>query len=278
MTVAVKTKDIAGRPRRTASLPPPAGIEDSTAHLKSVAVRAYTGQKAQSFDKKQIVQFLPMVHKIAQRVVTYLKPPLSFKDLVSAGTIGLLKAARDFDPSRRAGFKTYAYIRIKGAILDEMRGLSLLPANLNKQVQRAVELARKITEQSGSVPTDADLAEELGITVNELYKIFENARAQHFISLDGFGDDSAALGVSLAAKTTTPAQQIEKDELIDRLTKAIQQLPERQRRIILLYYHQHLTMKQIAAVFKITEPRVSQLHASALFNLSIKLRQWKDGG
>ncbi len=275
--MAVGTKDITGNSRRAGAFPQPVGIEDSRAHLKAVAVRAYTGQKAQSLDEGQIVQLLPMVHKIAQRVVTYLKPPLSFKDLVSAGTVGLLKAARDFDPSRQAAFKTYAYIRIKGAILDELRGVSLLPVNLNKQIRNAAKLARKIAEQTGTVPTNAELAEKLGISVNELYKIFENARAQHFISLDGLGDESAALGASLAANATTPVQQVEKNELIDRLTEAIQQLPERQRQIILLYYHQHLTMKQIAGIFKITEPRVSQLHASVLFNLSVKLRRWKDG-
>ena len=275
--MAVGTKDITGNSRRAGSFPRPVGIEDSRAHLKTVAVRAYTGQKARLLDEEQIVRFLPMVHKIAQRVVTYLKPPLSFKDLVSAGTVGLLKAARDFDPSRQAAFKTYAYIRIKGAILDELRGVSLLPVNLNKQIRNAAKLARKIAEQTGTVPTNAELAEKLGISVNELYKIFENARAQHFISLDGLGDESATLGASLAANATTPVQQVEKNELIDRLTEAIQQLPERQRQIILLYYHQHLTMKQIAGIFKITEPRVSQLHASVLFNLSVKLRRWKDG-
>jgi len=256
-------------------------LKECRKHLNSVALRAYSGQKRSAnggIENEQIAEFLPMVHKIVRQVVTYLKPPLSFEDMVSAGTVGLVRAAHNFDPSRQAEFKTYAYIRIKGAILDELRGWSFVPASLNKQIRNAMQLSRQIAEQTGTAPTDAELAEKLGITVDELCEIFENARAAHFVSLDGFGEDSPALGNLLAAAhTTTPDEQIERAELIERLAEAIQQLSERRRQIILLYYQQHLTMKQIAEMFKITESRVSQLHASALFNLSVKLRQWKDG-
>jgi len=261
---------------------PPGRIEDSQKHLKAVARRAYSGQKISAQggpENEQIAQFLPMVHKIVQRVVTYLKPPLSYEDLVSAGTVGLVKAARNYDPSHQAEFKTYAYIRIRGAILDELRGWSFVPANISRQIHKALQLSLEISKQTGTAPSDAELAEKLGITVDKLYQTFENARAQHFVSIDGFGgEDSPTLGNLLAAvNTTTPVQQLEKDELINKLTEAIQQLNDRQRQIILLYYQQKITMKQIAEVFKITEPRVSQLHATALFNLSVKLRQWKDG-
>jgi RNA polymerase sigma factor for flagellar operon FliA len=219
-----------------------------------------------------------MVHKIARQVVTYLKPPLSFEDMISAGTVGLVRAARDFDPSRHTKFKTYAYIRIKGAILDELRGWSFMPENVRKRIRTAGQLSRKITEQTGTAPTDTELAEKLGITVEELYETFENARAQHFISLDGFGEDTPVLSNCLtAAHSATPEEKIEREELIDKLAEAIWQLSERQRQVVLLYYQQQLTMKQIADILEITESRVSQLHASALFNLSVKLRQWKDG-
>jgi RNA polymerase sigma factor for flagellar operon FliA len=255
--------------------------QGSRKHLNSVALRAYSGQKKSvqsGVENEQIAEFLPLVHKIARQVVTYLKPPLSFEDMVSAGAVGLVRAARDFDPSHQAEFKTYAYIRIRGAILDELRGWSFVPVNLSKRIRAAQQLIRKITEQTGTAPTDAELAEKLGTTVEELYETFENARAQHFMSLDGSGDDSPALGDLLAvARTSAPDEKIEREELIDKLAEAIQQLSERQRKVILLYYTQQLTMKQIAEVLEITESRVSQLHASALFNLSVKLRQWKDG-
>jgi len=263
---------------QTQKIPEHPLVKGDQKNANTVTMQAYSSQKSRSAEKERIGQFLPMVRKIVQRVITYLKPPLSFEDLVSAGTVGLIKATRDFDPSHKANFKTYAYIRIKGAVLDELRGWSFVPPNLNKQIRNAIRLSQKITEQTGIAPTDAELAKKLGMTIDKLYETFENARAQHFVSIDGFGEDTPALGSSLAtANATTPDKQVEQTELIDKLTEAIQQLPERRRQIILFYYQQHLTMKQIAKVFKITESRVSQLHASALFNLSVKLRQWKDG-
>jgi RNA polymerase sigma factor for flagellar operon FliA len=254
-------------------------LKDSRRHRNAAALRAYSGQKTQSVKNEQIAEFLPMVRKIVYRVVTYLKPPLSFEDLVSAGTVGLVKAARDFDSSYNTEFKTYAYTKIKGAILDELRGWSFVPANLNKQIRSAMQLAREITEQTGTAPTDDELAEKLGVTVDKLYETLGSARARHFVSIDACEEDTPALGgLLMAADTSTPAQQLERAELIEKLTEAIQQLTKRQQQIILLYYQQHLTMKQIAEVFEISEPRISQLHASALFNLSVKLREWKDGG
>jgi len=255
--------------------------QGSRKHLSSVALRAYSGEKRSvesDAQNEQIAEFLPLVHKIARQVVRYLKPPLSFEDMVSAGTVGLVRAARDFDPSRQTEFKTYAYIRIKGAILDELRHWSFVPANLSKRIRNAQQLSRKITEQRGAAPPDAELAQKLGITIDELYETFENARAQYFLSLDGFGDDSPAIGNLLAAgDASDPDRKIERAELIEKLAEAIESLSARHRQVVLLYYQQQLTMKQIAVVMEITESRVSQLHGSALFNLSVKLRQWKDG-
>ena len=257
-------------------------IQEEKNNLNNVALRAYSDQKEfdnSRIENERIIQFLPMVHKIVRKVLMYLKPPLSFEDMVSAGTVGLVRAARDFDPSHGAEFKTYAYIRIKGAILDELRGWSFIPANLNKRIRDAQRLSWKITKETGVTPTDDELAEKLGIDVDELSGIFENARSQHFLSLDGFGENSPALSDFLVADgTATPDEQIERQELVLKLAEAIQQLPQNHRQIVLLYYQQHLTMKQIAQILELTESRVSQLHAGALFNLSIKLRQWKDGG
>jgi RNA polymerase sigma factor for flagellar operon FliA len=253
--------------------------EETRDHLKTVALRTYSTCQKQRVDEKRVVEFLPMVKKIAQRVVSYLKPPLSFEDLISAGTIGLVKAARDYDPAREAEFKTYAYVKIKGAILDELRSLSLLPPNLNKKIRTAMRVSRRISEETGAAPADEELADQLGVTLGELQKTFEGARAKHFISLDSFREDNAGPG-NMPAETNAwrPDQKLERTELIDQLAEAIAQLNERQRQTVLLYYQQNLTMKQIAEILKITESRVSQLHASALFNLSVKLRHWEDGG
>jgi len=255
--------------------------QENRKHLSSAAMRAYSGQKTSfqgDLENELITKLLPMVHRIAGQVVTYLRPPLSFEDMVSAGTVGLVRAARDFDPSHQVEFQTYAYIRIKGAILDELRDWSFIPANVNKRIRDAQQLSQKIMQETGSVPGDAELAERLGVTVDELNQTYENARAQRFVSLDGFGDDSPALGhILVADQTSLPDEKIERTELIEKLSEAIEHLNDKQRQVILLYYQQQLTMKQTADILQITESRVSQLHASALFNLSVQLGQWKDG-
>lgn len=271
--MTTETKDIPETNERQA-----ARDSDGADHLKAVALRTYNGHKHNRIGDEEILHLLPMVRKIARRAVSYLKPPLSFEDLVSAGTVGLLKAARDFDASHQAEFKTYAYIRIKGAVLDELRRASLLPSGLNRQIRTAQELSRRITEQTGTPPTDEELAGKLGISVQEVYELFESARTSRFVSIDAISDEQPALGDLLpAAQTDGPDRLLEKTELIEDLTNAIQELDERRQQIIVLYYNEHLTMKQIAEVLEITESRVSQLHASALFNLSARLEQWKDG-
>lgn len=254
-------------------------VVDTAEHLKAIALRAYNGHKPSAVGNEEILQLLPLVRKIARRAVSYLKPPLSFEDLVSAGTVGLLKAARDFDASHQAEFKTYAYIRIKGAVLDELRRASLLPSGVNRQIRTALELSRKIAEERGTPPTDEELAERLGIPAQEVYELFENARAQRFISLDTLSEEQPALGDLLSVDPSdAPDVLLEKAELVAELAKALEELDERRVQIIVLYYHQHLTMKQIAEVLEITESRVSQLHASALFSLSARLEQWNDDG
>jgi RNA polymerase sigma factor for flagellar operon FliA len=260
---------------------PPAapGPADNSEHLKAVALRAYNGHRPKPVAQEEILGLLPLVRQIARRAVSYLKPPLSFEDLVSAGTVGLLKAARDFDASHQAEFKTYAYIRVKGTILDELRRASLLPAGVNRQLRSALELSRRIAQQTGAPPTDEELAEQLGLAVEEVYALFESARARHFVSLDALEEEQPSLGDLLAtAAGEAPDRLLEKAELVEQLSRALQELDERRLQIIVLYYQQHLTMKQIADVLEITESRVSQLHASALFSLSVKLEPWKDDG
>ena len=252
---------------------------DHDDHLKAVALRAYSGHKHQAITDDEIVELLPMVNKIARRTVGYLRPPLSLDDLISAGTVGLLKAARDFDASHQAEFKTYAYIRIKGAILDELRRASLLPSAVNRQVRQVLQLSQEIVQQTGSAPSDQELAERLGISVEDVGSLFESARAQHFVSIDGLSDEEPALGKILAAADNTgPGSRLEKAEMLGQLTDAMQKLDARRLQIIVLYYHKHLTMKQIADLLEITESRVSQLHASALANLSAMLGDYHDGG
>ena len=249
-------------------------LEPQPAVAARQALKAYGNCIQQTKEDELIVGYLPLVHKIVSKVVSYLRPPLSREDLISAGTIGLVKAARDYDSSKDAEFKTYAYIRIRGAVIDEMRSWSFTPSSVKKQFQQAREVSRRILDKEGFLPSDEELAGKLGIGLDKMYKMFETARAKHFLSLSRMDDDSPMLGQMLAGDYSQPEESLEQAELVANLSAAIGKLPDKERQIIVLYYHKELTMKQIAEVLKVTESRISQLHAGALFRLSVLLKEW----
>ena len=238
-------------------------------HKKSAGLRAYQQQQSMSDQDQRIVSYLPLVHKLVSQVINYIRPPMSSEDLVSAGTVGLIKASRDFDATKDAEFKTYAYIRVRGAIIDELRQWSFTPPEVGKQLKEINKFCEMTVEKTGLAPTDEDIAREFGISVERLYKIFDGARASHFLSIHGLSEDTPALSGLLAGKEDDePSGRIEKQELVEKLGQAIQKLPQKQKHIVILYYDQQLTMKQIAGAMNLTESRVSQLHAGAIVKLS----------
>ena len=241
--------------------------------LRARAKAAYGQQSRERLEEKLILDHLPLVRHIVHKVSAHLASKVDIEDLVSAGTLGLVKAARAFDPDRDAEFKTYAYIRVRGAVIDELRQRSFIPTALYNQVHQAEEAYQRLASERGQPPSDEDLAAELGMSTGQLYRMLEDARKQHFLSIHGLTEDSPVLGQFIPPDSSrTPAAEAERNELLTRLAGAIRQLPERDRIVILLYYERDLTMKEAAEVLEVTESRVSQLHASALFKLATKLR------
>ena len=254
-----------------------ASRHEGNGHLRPAAIRAYSHQARQTRQNDLVVQYLPLVHKIVGQIASYLHPPLSREDLISAGTIGLVKAARDYDPAQQTEFKTYAYIRIRGAVIDELRGWSFAPPQLQRQFDQAREIVRRAAEHTGSAPSDEELARQLDMPIDKMYRMFENARARHFLSIHALSGEAPALAEALtAAGQPRPEDRLQRRELLAQVTRAITELPKRQRQIIILYYGKELTMKQIAEVLHVTESRISQLHAAALFRLSAKLRSFSE--
>ena len=251
--------------------------EDHREEINNTATQATVIPKKKAYNEKLVIEFIPLVHRIVQQVTSYLHPPLTRDDLVSAGIVGLIKAAQNFDPSKEAEFKTYAYIRVRGAVIDELRNWAFTPSIIKKQFDLAQQIVREYVEENDMEPSDNTLAERLDMTPDKMYRMFETARARHFLSIHGINDNMPALGKSLMCKRTyDPKDWAEKEELSEKLAEAIEQLPEKQKRIILLYYHSEMTMKDTAEVLEITESRVSQLHAAALFKLSMKLKLWDE--
>jgi RNA polymerase sigma factor FliA len=245
---------------------------------KKRVLRAYATEQKKLEEEKLILDFLPLVHRLAQNIAGYVRnSSLSYEDLISAGTMGLVKAARDFDASRDAEFKTYAYIKVRGAIIDELRAWTFTPANVAKNIEQVNTIIHQHIDQTGSAPSDEEIASRMNLSLDKLYRVFEQARQQHFLSIHKLTDVGPALADTLIDNTgEAPDSNLERAELVEQLANAIQSLPQSQRHVIVLYYQREMTMKEIAAVLDVTESRVSQLHAAALVRLSACLRRWRD--
>jgi RNA polymerase sigma factor for flagellar operon FliA len=241
--------------------------------LRAKASKVYARQSRETLEQRWILDHLPLVRHVVSKVTGSLSYGGDVEDLISAGTLGLVKAARAFDSTRHSEFKTYAYIRIRGAILDELRGRSFVPPSVHGQLRSIRRTYEALAAENGSPPSDEDLAARAGMSLRELYRTLSEARKQSFMSIHGLDDDHPVLGSFLPPDgAEAPDTQAERRELLDSLTAAIRQLPRRDRLVLLLYYERDLTMKETARVLGITESRVSQIHASALFKLSMKLR------
>jgi RNA polymerase sigma factor for flagellar operon FliA len=239
------------------------------------ANQAYTAQSRQSQEEAWILGHLPLVRHIVAKIASHAASKADFEDLVSAGTLGLVKAARSFDPHRDAEFKTYAYIRVRGAVLDELRKKSFVPTGQIHQIRNVQRIYQQYVAEHGNTPTDEDLAERADLSVEQLYKVLEEARKQNFLSIHGLaGDEDDERTHSLVPPDAAPSpdDQVVRKEMLERMSQAIQSLGERDRIVLILYYERDLTMKEAAQVLGVTESRVSQLHAAALFKLSMKLR------
>jgi len=248
----------------------------STAAAKTLGAKAreaYANESQKAREEERILSHLPMVRHIVNKIAGHLRRNIDLDDLISAGTVGLVKAAHAFDPARHTEFSTYAYIRIQGAVIDELRGRSFIPAESSRSIRKTREAYQTFLAVNGRPPADEELAAQAGITIEKLYKTLEDARRQHFLSIHGLSDDQPALGRLLPAdEESSPGPQAERHELLQCLTRAIQELPERDRTLVILYYDRDLTMREIAETLEVTESRVSQMHASALFRLAMKLR------
>lgn len=241
--------------------------------LQARATRAYSHQLRESQEEKWILGHLPLVRHVVQKVVAQLGRKADLEDLISSGTLGLVKAARAYDPTRDAEFKTYAYIRIRGAVIDELRSNSFVPSGAYHQIRLVQQAYQRLVGASGRPPGDEELAAEAGVSLTQLYRALEEARRQHFLSIHGLSDESPGLDPFIPPdRGPSPAAEAERKELLEKMAKAITELVERDRVTLLLYYERDLTMKEAAAVLGVTESRFSQLHASALFKLAMKLR------
>ena len=237
------------------------------------AQQAYGTNVRERENHERIVAHLWLVKHIAQKLGVNLPHHVSYEDLYSAGTLGLVTAARDYDPSRGIEFSTYAYRRIRGAMLDDLRARSFVSPNVHSRIRKARNAYERLASAGGH-PDDTAVAREAGMSLEEYYRSLDDARRQSFLSVHGFVEGQPALENLLpTSREADPATAVEGDEQKERLADAIRQLPEKERMVVILYYMKDLNMKEIGATLGVNESRVSQLHSSALFRLSMKLRK-----
>lgn len=220
---------------------------------------------------KLIMSYLPLVKRIAARL--YIPSPeiMDKEDLVSQGLLGLMDAVDKFDPSREVSFESYASRRIKGAMLDSIRSLSFSPRSVNDRIKnyRAVEERLLV---AGEEASDLRISQELGLSVDQVRDVINHIALRSVVSLDRmlFSDDGDEVAVSAVIgydNSPNPETVLVETELRSRLAQALTKLPQRDREMLSLYYVDELTLKEIAAVFGVTEGRVSQLHSRAILRL-----------
>lgn len=221
-------------------------------------------------EREQLVQrFLPLVKRIAYHLMARLPSSVQFDDLVQNGLIGLLDAIGRFEEGFGAQFETYATQRIRGAMLDGLRENDWMPRQLRREMRRIEAAISHLEQSNGRAPSETELAENLGMTLADYQKVLLEARGHQLIYFEDFNsdDDEGFLDRHLAETSVDPSRLLEDKDMRTGLVAAIDNLPEREKLVMALYYEEELNLKEIGEVLGVTESRVCQLHSQAIARL-----------
>ena len=232
--------------------------------------RSYREHKTIEVRNKLAEHYLPLIKIVSGRLAISLPAHVDQDDLISSGFFGLLDAIDRYDGDRKNKFETYASVRIRGAMLDYLRAKDWLPVSLRKRARQYEQAVYSLENRLGRAATDEELAAELGITVAELQKLLSKLSVATVIPLEEYvkTDSSEAVGAN-------PVAKVEQGELRATLAKAIDRLPDNEKRVVALYYYEGLTLKEISLILKLSEARISQLHTKAVFRLRGYLARMK---
>jgi len=228
---------------------------------------------------KLIMEYAPLIKFIAQKIAVRLPANIELDDLISSGVIGLMDAIDKYDPTRDNKFKTYAEFRIRGSILDELRAQDWVPRSVRdkaKMIDRAfIELEAELKRSA----SDEEVADRLGVTMDEFHDLLNQVKPVSVLSIDDSAtfsnvDKKSILNILEGTKLNNPFNQLNMKTVKDIVAGAIEELPERQRLVLSLYYYEDLNLKEIGKVLRVTESRVSQLHAQAISRLRAKLTSY----
>ena len=227
------------------------------------------GQARHASDREALIEaHLPQVKFIAERLAAKLPPSVDRDDLIGAGVLGLLDAVDKYDPARGVMFKTYAEMRVRGAMLDSLRGLDWAPRSMRRRAREVEATYRELERTLGRAAEEEEVCAALGLSVTDFHALLNELRGLTVVGFEG-DDDEESTGIRQIPDdpANDPLSRYAEAEACDRLAKAIDCLPERERQVVTLYYVEELTMKETGAVLGVTESRVSQLHTQAVLRL-----------
>lgn len=236
----------------------------------------YTKNKSPEIREKLILEFAPLVKLVAGRLSMYLGYNVEYEDLCSYGIFGLIDAIDKFDCMKEVKFETYASLRIRGSILDQIRKMDWIPRTIRQKQKQIDAVMKQVEQEKGRQATDEEIAAGLGISEDEFYDWQSQMKITGLVSLDEFmesGSDVAQnhSGASTTATFISPEENIEKQELSKMLGEALALLTEKEQKIVTLYYYEELTLKEIANILEVSESRISQLHTRAIGKMRSKL-------
>lgn len=250
-------------------------------NMMATAVKANTYKQTRSasadFDATAVVtRHGELVRRIAHHLAARLPASVEVDDLIQAGMLGLIEAAKNFQADQGAAFETYASIRIRGAMIDEIRRGDWVPRSVHRRYRDVVAATRQVEQANGRAANSAEIAEVLGVSVDDYHHMLEDASRGQLLSLDEQMDDYDGEPRLAASSNITPARELENSVFRQALGEAIGNLPEREQLVLSLYYEQEMNLREIGAVLGISESRVCQIHGQAMLRLRGRLGDWRD--
>lgn len=236
-------------------------------------VAMYTAVQAGRTDER-VMQHAPLVKRIAYHLLARLPDSVQIDDLIQAGMLGLLEAIKNYDASQGASFDTYAGIRIRGSMLDEVRRSDWTPRSVHKKSRMVADAIRVLENRNGREAKDTEVAEYLGISIDEYNHILHDSSSCRVFSVEELAEDGDHYLDEALDREQEPADNLSREGFQQALANAISSLPERERLVISLYYDEELNLREIGEILNVSESRVSQISTQAVLRLRARLSEW----
>ena len=235
----------------------------------------YSKTKSSEAREKLILEYAPLVKVVAGRLSMYLGYNVEYDDLVGYGIFGLIDAIDKFDCFKEVKFETYASLRIRGAILDQIRKMDWIPRTIRQKQKKIDAVIREVEQATGRAATDEEIAAGLGISDDEYLEWQSQMKITGVVSLNEYMEQGSDVSQDYGRHTTSrfesPEERIEKEELTKVLGEALKLLTEKEQKVITLYYYEELTLKDIRSILEVSESRISQLHTRALQKMKTRM-------